>query len=78
MLQLFGGMIRSRRAAIGLPVEETAALAGMESSEWAAVEAGHIPGDPAKLRAMAAAIEIGWEAMATLVLICEEGWETES
>lgn len=74
MLQLFGSMIRSRREALGCPVEQAADLAGMESSEWAAIEEGYVPADPARLRTMAAALEISWEAMATLAFICQDGW----
>lgn len=51
--QMFGSMILERREAIGRSVEEAAWLAGMASSEWAAIEAGHIPADPARLRSMA-------------------------
>jgi len=73
---LFGRMIGHPRLDLGRSVQQTAQLAGMESSEWAAVEAGYVPADPGRLRSMAAAIEISWESMATLVLICREGWES--
>lgn len=52
--RLFGSMVQERREMISRSVEDCALLSGMESSEWAAVQAGHIPADPAKLRSMAA------------------------
>jgi len=72
--QIFGGMIRERREAIGRSLEEAARLAGMESSEWAAVESGHIPADPDRLRSMAAALEVRFDHMALLVYLCQEAW----
>lgn len=73
-LEMFGSMIRERREAIGRSVEEAARLAGMESSEWAAVESGHIPADPARLRSMAAALEVRFDELALLVYVCQEAW----
>jgi transcriptional regulator with XRE-family HTH domain len=73
--QLFGGMVQDRREAIGRSVEETARLARMESSEWAAIEAGYVPADPARLRSMAAALEVRFDQMAMLVYLCQEAWE---
>ena len=72
--QIFGSMIRERREAIGRSLEEAARLAGMESSEWAAVESGHIPADPDRLRSMAAALEIRFDQLALLVYLCQEAW----
>jgi len=71
---LFGRMVQNRREAITRPVEEAACLAGMESSEWAAIEAGHIPADPARLRSMAAALEIRFDQMSLLVYLCQGAW----
>jgi len=72
--RLFGRMVQNRREAIGRSVEEAARLAGMESSEWAAIEAGHIPADPARLRSMAAAIEVRFDQMSLLVYLCQGAW----
>ncbi len=72
--RLFGEMIEDRRQMIGRSVEDCARLAGMEFSEWAAIEAGHIPADPSKLRPMAAALEIRWDDMAMLILLCQDAW----
>lgn len=73
-LQIFGGMIEERREAIGRSVEEAARLAGLESSEWAAIESGHIPADPDRLRSMAAALEVRFDDLALLVYLCQEAW----
>jgi hypothetical protein len=72
--QIFGGMVQDRREAIGRSVEEAAQLSGMESSEWAAIEAGHIPADPARLRSMADALEVRFDHMALLVYLCQGAW----
>jgi transcriptional regulator with XRE-family HTH domain len=73
-LAIFGGMIQERREAIGRSVEEAARLAGMELSEWAAVESGHIPADPDWLRSMAAALEVRFDELALLVYLCQGAW----
>ena len=53
--RLFGACIEKTREARGHSVEEVAHLAGMEASQWAAIEAGYVP-DPARLRPMAGAL----------------------
>ena len=72
--QLFGSMIEDRREMIGRSVEDCARLAGMEFSEWAAIEAGHVPSDPDRVLAMAEALEIRRDQMAMLVFICQGAW----
>jgi len=77
--ELFGSMVQDRREAIGRSVEEAAQLSGMASSEWAAVEAGHIPADlvsddGARLRSMADALEVRFDHMALLVHLCQGAW----
>ena len=72
--QMFGGMVQERRESIGRSAEEAARLAGMESSEWAAVESGHIPADPDRLRSMAAALEVRFDELALLVYLCQVAW----
>ena len=42
----------------------------METSEWAAVEAGFVP-DPAQLRPMADALELGYDRIATMAVLCQ-------
>jgi transcriptional regulator with XRE-family HTH domain len=67
-------MVQDCREARGRSVEEAASLAGLESSEWAAVEAGHIPADPKRLRSMADALEIDFSQMSLMVCICQGAW----
>jgi transcriptional regulator with XRE-family HTH domain len=67
-------MVRECRETLDRSVEEAASLAGMESSEWAAVEAGHIPADLNRLRSMAAALDIRYDQMALMVYICQGAW----
>ena len=61
--------MRWLRQCRGLDPEQAASLAGMEYSEWLAIEDGYLPGEPARLHAMAAALEIDWEWMTALVLV---------
>ncbi len=71
---LFGQCIGKTREAAGRSVEEAAQLAGMEASEWASVEAGFVP-DPAWLRPMADALELGYDRIATMAVLCRDAWE---
>ncbi|MGB0124242.1 MAG: helix-turn-helix domain-containing protein [Silvibacterium sp.] len=73
--RIFGMMIQKTRQTAGRSLEESARLAGMESSEWVAVESGYIPADPGRLRSMAAALEIRFDQMATMVFICQTAWK---
>ena len=72
--QMFGSMVRERRRAIHRSLDEAARLSGMEPSEWAAIEAGHVPADPARLRSIAAAIEVRFDELAVLVYLCQDAW----
>ena len=71
--RLFGGLVEETRQAKGYTVSEAARLAGIEFSEWLAIEAGHVPADEAQLRSMAAALEISFDQLLLLVLICHGG-----
>jgi len=73
--QLFGLLIRKGREKKGRSPEEAACLAGMEPSEWLAVEAGRVPETAAQLRSIAAAIEFSNVQLATVVQICRVAWE---
>ena len=61
-------------ACIGQSLEETATLAGMETSEWVAIEAGHVPGDEAQLQSMAGALECHYDQIVSLALVCKGAW----
>jgi hypothetical protein len=47
----------------------------MEISEWMAIEDGCVPQDVNRLRAMADAMEISFEQIATVVLVYRAAWE---
>jgi hypothetical protein len=47
----------------------------MEISEWMAIEDGYVPQDVNRLRAMADTMEISFDQIGTLVLVCKAAWE---
>ncbi len=65
----------SREHTAGLSLEEAARLAGMRTSEWAAIEEGTVPQDASRLRAMADAMQISFDQIGNLVLLCRAAWE---
>ena len=73
--RMFGEGIQAAREGAGLSIEKAAQLAGMEFSEWAAIEEGHVPEDLNRLHAMADAMGIRYERIATMALLCREAWE---
>lgn len=73
--RMFGSGIQAHRQRAGISVEEAAGLSGMTVSEWMAIEDGHVPQDVNRLRAMAAAIEIRYDQIATMALLCQDAWE---
>ena len=73
--EIFADAIREARQDVGLSVEDIAKLAGMETSEWAAIEAGYVPTRTARLRSMAGALEVRYDRLIMLVLFCRDAWE---
>ena len=73
--RLFGSCIEATRMAGGRSAEQTAHLAGMETSEWLAIEAGRVPETAAELRSMAGALECSYERIANLARLCGEAWK---
>jgi hypothetical protein len=73
--RLFGSCIEVTRMAGGRSAEQIAHLAGMETSEWLAIEAGRVPETAAELRSMAGALECGFERIANLARFCGQAWE---
>jgi transcriptional regulator with XRE-family HTH domain len=73
--RLFGSCIEKTREAGGRSVEEAAHLAGMEASQWAAIEDGYVPVDSTQLRSIAGTLECGYEKIALLAFICQGAWE---
>jgi hypothetical protein len=72
--RLFGQCVEMTRQAAGRSIAEAADLAGMEASEWSAVEAGFVP-DPAKLHPMADALALRYDRIATMAVLCRGAWE---
>jgi len=54
---LLATSVQRRRLQLGLSTERAAALAGMATSEWAALEAGWIPTEDSILKAVAGVLE---------------------
>lgn len=75
MGRLFGFCIRETRESAGLSVEEAARLSGMEYSEWLAIEDGTVPQELNQLRAMAETMQVKFEVIASMVLVCRAAWE---
>jgi hypothetical protein len=73
--RLFGSCIEKTREAGGRSAAETAHLAGMETSQWLAIEGGYVPADTTQLRSMAGALECSYEKIAMLAFICQGAWE---
>jgi len=72
---IFAKAIEHNRQARGLSLEEAAQLAGMEVSQWAAIEAGSVPQTTAQLHALAGTLEIGYDRLLNLVLLCRDAWK---
>lgn len=70
--RMFGRGIQSARTEAGLSVEEAARLAGIEVSEWTAIEEGHVPQELNRLRDLAAVL--GSEKIGNWALLCQEAW----
>ncbi len=75
MGRLFGHCISETRENAGLSIAEAARLSGMECSEWMAIEEGTVPQDITRLRAMADAMQVSFDKIGTLVLVCRAAWE---
>jgi transcriptional regulator with XRE-family HTH domain len=73
--QFFGRYIRSAREQQNSSIEEAAGLAGMETSEWEALEAGQVPTTQGQLNSIAAALDMDEGQIGRLVLLCREAWE---
>lgn len=73
--RIFGDGIRTHREHVEISIEEAAGLSGMAVTEWMAIEDGYVPQDVDRLRAMAAAIEMRFENISTLAMLCQHAWE---
>ena len=68
---------RRRREELGLTVERAAELAGLELSEWYALESGWVPDpdDMHRIEAIAATLQVSWVDYSFLALMatCQQG-----
>ena len=76
MGRLFGFCIEETRKSAGLSIEEVASLSGMALTEWMAIEDGNVPQDINRLRAMAEAMQVSFDKIATMVLVCRGAWNS--
>ena len=75
MGRLFGFCIRQTRESAGLSIEDAARLSGMALTEWMAIEDGTVPQDINRLRAMAETMQVSFEVIASMVMVCQAAWE---
>ena len=75
MGRLFAFCIQETRKNAGLSIEDAARLSGMELTEWMSIEEGNVPQDINQLRAMAEVMQINFEQIASMVLVCRAAWE---
>jgi hypothetical protein len=73
--RLFGTFMASGRERATLSVEQASALAGMETEQWSAMEAGDwLPETRLQFRSIAAALDIEWSLMVSVVQMCSQAW----
>jgi hypothetical protein len=75
---IFGQMIRGCRINVNRSIEEAALLAGMETSEWTAIEGGQVPTTGDQLDAIRAALDMTWIQMWDLMTICNPAFDLYS
>lgn len=63
--------VQRRRENLGMSVERAADLAGMQVSEWCALEAGWVPNTLDVLRAVADTLELGYLQLSFLAEISQ-------
>lgn len=68
---VFAGGVENARMAAGRSINEAARLAGMELTEWMALEAGALlPQSSEQLRAIAGALQMDYDRLAGFVRLC--------
>jgi hypothetical protein len=74
---IFSTGIENARKLTGRSISEASHLAGMELSEWMALEAGAwLPQTSEQLRAIAGALEMDYDRLASFTLLCWSAWES--
>ena len=73
--RLFGKFIESGREKAGLSVAQAAELAGMSLEDWTGIEVGTwLPNTRRQFRAIAAALDLDWATMTSIILMCRQAW----
>ena len=73
--RMFGQFIQSGREKSGLSIEQAAILAGMSAEDWAGLEIGAwLPNTRRQFRSIAGALDIDWETMTRIILMCRQAW----
>jgi hypothetical protein len=73
--RMFGSFMASAREKVALSVEQASALADMETEQWSAMEAGDwLPETRLQFRSIAAALDIEWSLMVSVVQMCSQAW----
>jgi transcriptional regulator with XRE-family HTH domain len=72
--EFFGMLIQDVREKKGRSIEDTARRAGMKATEWEAIEAGKVPSTREQLVSMAGALDVDWDGMASLAVLCRQAW----
>jgi transcriptional regulator with XRE-family HTH domain len=74
---IFASGIENARNATGRSIPEAARLAGMQLSEWMALESGAwLPQSSEQLRAIAGALDMDYDRLASFTLLCWSAWES--
>jgi transcriptional regulator with XRE-family HTH domain len=73
--RLFGTFMASAREKASLTVEQAAKLTGFGAQRWSAMEAGDwLPETRQQFHLVAAALDIEWSLMVSIVMMCREAW----
>jgi hypothetical protein len=73
--RFFGKFIESGREKAGLSVAQAAELAGMSLEDWTGIEVGTwLPNTRRQFRAIAAALDLDWATMTSIILMCRQAW----
>jgi hypothetical protein len=76
--RMFGHFIESGREKAGLSIEQAACLAGMSVEDWTGLEVGTwLPATRQQFRSIAAALNIDWAVMTSIILMCRQAWGIE-
>src|SRR5438067_1054794 len=72
--RLFADLIEGMRHATGRKVRHAARLAGMEITEWLAIETGYKRPGAVEIDQMAPVLRMSRDQMSRLVHLCREAW----